>query len=84
MVDGNLAKKMLKHRRSTFLKWRRDFSLAEVTSDVTGKVWNYSDEESHEDEGDGTHAYLGMQFFNWGYLMGRTQMRKVSQACEGI
>ena len=83
-------------------------SLAEVISEVTGKVWNHSDEESSEDEGNGIHAYLGAQFFDWGaveslgaaiilptyasavadgdgpYLMGRTQMRKVSQICEDL
>ena len=53
---------MLKHRRSTLLKWRRDFSLAKVISEVTGIVWDRSDKESSEDEGDGIHAYLGVQF----------------------
>ena len=48
------------------LKWRRDFNLEEVISEVTGKVWDHSDEESSEDEGDGIYAYLGAQLFNWG------------------
>ena len=48
---------MLKHRRST-LKWRRDFRLVEVISEVTGKMLHCSDVESSEDEEDGIHAYL--------------------------
>ena len=45
------------------MKWPRDISLAEVISKVTGQVWDRSHEESSEDEGDGTRAYLGAQFF---------------------
>ena len=29
-------------------------------------MWDHSDEESSEDEGDGIHAYLGAQSFDWG------------------
>ena len=66
MADGGreLSEKMLKHRRSTLSKWPRDFSLAEVISEVTGKVWDRSDEESNKDEGNGIHAYLGAQYFS--------------------
>ena len=43
-------------------KMAKNFSLAEVITEVTGKVWGRSDKESSEDEGDGIHAYLGVQF----------------------
>ena len=33
---------MLEHRRSTLSKYLRDFSHAEVISEVTGKVWGRS------------------------------------------
>ena len=29
-------------------------------------MWDHADEESSEDEGDGIHAYLGAQSFDWG------------------
>ena len=55
----------MKHRQSTLVE-ELDKELAEVISKVTGKVSDRSDKESSEDEGDGIHAYLGVQYLNWG------------------
>ena len=62
MVGRNFVKKCWNTDDEPHSKWRKDFSLAEVTFEVTGKVWDCSNKESSEDEGDGIHAYLGMQF----------------------
>ena len=56
----------MKLRQSTLAKWQRDFCLTEVISEVTGKLWDRSDEESSRNEGDGFLVYLEAQPFNWG------------------
>ena len=56
---------MLNHQRATLLKWRREFCFALVLFKVTGNVCDQSDEYSSEDDGEGFHAYLEVQFFDW-------------------
>ena len=55
-MGGNWAKNVETSMIHT-LEMVKRLSLAEIISEITGKVWNHS-EESSEDEEDGIHAYL--------------------------